>query len=178
MAEYNPSNAECVVFAFKEGLLAKAAHDLEIGVERFEIHVDDSSHAIVASFDPNSLRLVNAYPADEKVPEQLLENDVKKIHEHIVDDVLETKEFPELRFVSSNVEAVDGGFQVTGSLTLHGETRELQVRIQEEAEQWVAEVPLEQPDFGITPFRALLGAIRIKPGVRVRVSAERGDPRS
>lgn len=174
MAEYNASNAECLVFAFKEGLLSKAAHDLEIRVERFEIHVDDTSHAIVASFDPNSLRLVNAYPAGRTEPEQLSQRDVQKIHDHIVGDVLQTKDFPEVRFVSSMVGAADGGFHVTGSLMLHGETRELHADIHERAERWVADVPLDQPDFGIKPFRALLGAIRIKPGVQIRVSAPRG----
>ena len=173
MAEYNASNAECLVFAFKEGLLSKAAHDLEIRVERFEIHVDDTSHAIVASFDPNSLRLVNAYPAGRTEPEQLSQSDVQKIHDHIVGDILQTREFPEVRFVSSMVEAADEGFHVTGSLTLHGETRELHADIHERAERWVAEVPLEQPDFGIKPFRALFGTIRIKPGVQVRVSVPR-----
>lgn len=178
MAEYNASNAECLVFAFKEGLLSEAAHDLEIQVERFEIHVDDSSHAIVASFDPNSLRLVNAYRAGRTEPEQLSQSDVQKIHDHIVGDVLQTREFPEVRFVSSMVEAADGGFHVTGSLTLHGETRELHADIHEQAERWVTEVRLDQPEFGIKPFRALLGAIRIKPGVQIRVSAPRGGTRS
>jgi len=91
-----------------------------------------------------------------------------------VGDILQTREFPEVRFVSSMVEAADEGFHVTGSLTLHGETRELHADIHERAERWVAEVPLGQPDFGIKPFRALFGTIRIKPGVRVRVSAPRG----
>jgi len=178
VAEYNASNAKCLVFAFKEGLLSEAAHDLEIQVERFEIHVDDTSHAIVASFDPNSLRLVNAYRAGRTEPEQLSQSDVQKIHDHIVGDVLQTREFPEVRFVSSMVEAADGGFHVTGSLTLHGETRELHADIHEQAERWVTELRLDQPEFGIKPFRALLGAIRIKPGVQIRVSAPRGGARS
>jgi hypothetical protein len=173
MAVYNASNAECLVYAFKEGLLSQAAHDLELRVERFEIQVDDVSHAIVASFDPNSLRLKNAYAAGGTEPEQLAEREVRKIHNHIVDDVLQTRAFPELRFVSSSVEAADEGFRVMGAVTLHGVTRELRADVQAQGERWVAEVSIEQPDFGIKPFRAVFGTIRIKPGVQVRVSVPR-----
>lgn len=174
MSSYDASNAECLVFAFKEGLLSRAAHDLEIRVGRFEIDVDDASHAIVASFDPNSLRLVNAYPDGRAQPEELSEDEVQKIHHHIVGDILRPREFPELRFVSSAVEVADDGFRVSGALTLHGETRELRADVHEKAERWVVEVPLDQTDFGIKPFRAALGTIRIKAGVRVRVSVPRG----
>jgi len=174
MSSYDASNAECLVFAFKEGLLSRAAHDLKIRVGRFEIDVDDASHAIVASFDPNSLRLVNAYPDGRAQPEDLSEDEVQKIHDHIVGDILRPREFPELRFVSSAVEVVDEGFRVSGALTLHGETRELRADVHEQAERWVAEVPLDQTDFGIKPFRAALGTIRIKAGVLVRVSVPRG----
>ena len=174
MSSYDASNAECLVFAFKEGLLSRAAHDLEIRVGRFEIDVDDASRAIVASFDPNSLRLVNAYPDGRAQPEALSEDEVQKIHDHIVGDILRPREFPELRFVSSAVEVTDDGFRVSGELTLHGETRELRADVHEQEERWVAEVPLDQTDFGIKPFRAALGTIRIKAGVLVRVSVPRG----
>jgi hypothetical protein len=31
-------------------------------------------------------------------------------------------------------------------------------------------VVLNQPEFGITPYRAMMGTLRIKPEVRVRIS--------
>jgi hypothetical protein len=34
----------------------------------------------------------------------------------------------------------------------------------------VAEIKLHQPDFGIKPFTAALGALKVKPDVVVRVS--------
>lgn len=170
MASYDASNAECLVFAFKEGLLSRAAHDLEIRVERFDMTVDEASQAIEASFDPNSLRLVAAYPDGRAQAEELSADEVKKIHDHIVSDVLQPSEFPELRFVSSTVEVAGRGFRVTGALTMHGRTRELHADVREEAGHWVTEVSLDQTDFGITPFSAALGTIRIKPVVMVRVS--------
>jgi polyisoprenoid-binding protein YceI len=171
MATYNRSNAECFVFTSKEGLLSKAAHDLKIRVEQFEIRVEDTSRAIEATFDASSLRLVSAQLDGEE--EELPATDIEKIHHHIVKDVLHSKEFPEVRFVSSSVEAADDGFRVHGALTLHGQTRPLSADIRAEGDRWVTDVPLRQPDFGIKPFRAFLGTIRIKPEVQVRVSVPR-----
>ncbi|MDH4283056.1 MAG: YceI family protein [Myxococcales bacterium] len=171
MATYNKSNAECFVLTSKEGLLSKAAHDLKIRVDQFEIQVEDASQAIEATFDSSSLRLVSAQVDGRE--ESLSARDVEKIHNHIVKDVLHSKEFPEVRFVSSSVEPLEHGFRVKGSLTLHGQTRPLSADIRAEGEQWVTDVPLHQPDFGIKPFRALFGTIRIKPGVRIRVSVPR-----
>jgi hypothetical protein len=37
----------------------------------------------------------------------------------------------------------------------------------------VAEVKIHQPDFGIKPYTAALGALKVKPDVLVRVSVPR-----
>lgn len=168
MATYGESNAECLVFTRKEGLLAKAAHDLTLCVERFEIDVNEAYQAVEATFDTRSLRLVSA--RFEGREEDLPPRDIKKIHDHIVKDVLHPARFPEARFVSSSVEAHDAGFRVRGWMTLHGQTEPLEAEIRAEDDRWVTEVELCQPDFGIKPFVALFRTIRIQPNVRVRVS--------
>jgi polyisoprenoid-binding protein YceI len=38
-------------------------------------------------------------------------------------DFFDTKQFPDIIFTSKEVKAVDGGFEVTGDLTLHGTTK-------------------------------------------------------
>ena len=64
---------------------------------------------------------------------------------------------------------------ITGELSLHGVTRPLAITARHVGDRWVADVPLHQPDFGIKPFSAFLGSLRVKPDVRVRISAV--DPR-
>ena len=51
MARYDAYNSECLLFSFKDGLLARLAHDLKLQVERFSIEVDDTAHQIKATFD-------------------------------------------------------------------------------------------------------------------------------
>ena len=40
-------------------------------------------------------------------------------------------------------------------------------------DDWVAELKLHQPDFGIKPYSAALGALKVKPDILVRVSVPR-----
>ena len=66
--------------------------------------------------------------------------------------------------------AAGDGFVVVGALTLHGTTRTLTVRSHAAGATQVAEVTLHQPDFGIKPFSAMLGTLRVKPDLKVRVT--------
>ena len=66
---------------------------------------------------------------------------------------------------------VDGARAVIkGSLTLTGKTRPLVIEAARRDGRWVAEVSLHQPDFGIKPYSAMLGTLRVKPDVTVVVS--------
>jgi hypothetical protein len=58
MPKFNESQAECLVFTFKDGLLSKIAHDLKVQVTR--LVVDVTPVAVRAEFDLQSLRVVVA----------------------------------------------------------------------------------------------------------------------
>ena len=60
--------------------------------------------------------------------------------------------------------------EVTGKLTLHGITRDVRLSVTQDGERRVGELRLDQRDFGIKPYSALLGALKIQPHVLVRVS--------
>jgi len=63
--------------------------------------------------------------------------------------------------------------RVEGTLWLHGVERALSLTAKAEGALWTAEVELFQPDFNIKPFSALLGTMKVKPAVRVRVRVPR-----
>src|SRR5262245_54215694 len=169
---FHQDNADVLVFTFKEGLLSAVAHDLKIRVTRFSIHIDEETNAIDATFDPLSLRVVTAMKDGQEAHAALSESDMRKIEEHIVDDVLLPKKHPEIRFTSTSVEEdADGtGYRVRGRLTLHGQTRDVAFVSRTDGEGQVAEVKIHQPDWGIRPFSALLGTLKIKPEIIVRVA--------
>lgn len=174
MPRYDAESAECLVFSFKDGLLAKLAHDLKMRVTRFEIDVADDRRAVSASFDAASLEVVCRRVDGRDEPGGLSKLEQATIRGNIRDDVLEARKYPSVEFRSTEVkELPDGGFEVRGELALHGKTRPITARANPEGERLVAEVRLHQPDFGIKPYRAALGALKVQADVVVRVSVPR-----
>jgi len=173
MARFDAYNSECLIFTFKDGLLARLAHDLKLQVARFSIEVDDSTNEIKATFDPSSIEVVCAQVDGRDDPSTLSKGDKKKIYDNVAKDVLHVKKFPEVGFDSTNVAPRGEGFAVEGTLQMHGRSKTIQAAIRADGSRWVTEVRLHQPDFGIKPYTAALGALKVKPNVLVRVSVPR-----
>lgn len=168
MIRLGPPAAECRVLTFREGLLSSFGHDLELAVTRFDVRVDDEARRVDASFDAASLRVVRALR--DGVETALSEADRRTIEDNVRRDVLDANRYPEIRYRSSRVATVDGGFDVTGKLALHGKERDVAVQLRRTGGRYTAQVRLEQPDFDIRPYSALLGAIKVKPGLVVALS--------
>lgn len=167
MRSLGPPRSECRVFTYREGLLSSLGHDLELVVTRFEARVDEGARAVDARFDAASLRVVRALR--DGVETTLSERDRQTIEDNLRRHVLESARHPEIGYRSARVVDVDGGFDLDGRLTLHGTERPVAVSLRRAGDRYVGEVPLHQPDFGIRPYSALLGAIKVKPGVVVRL---------
>lgn len=171
MPRYDAERAECLVFSYKDGLLAKLAHDLKIRVTRFSIDVAEDRSSVKATFETPSLEVVCRRKDGQDEPGALNRLEITTINGNIRDDVLEAKKYPTATFQSTSVEPKgDGTYRVKGDLTLHGKTRPIACDVKEEGGRFVTEVTLHQPDFGIKPYSAALGALKVKADVTVRVS--------
>lgn len=168
MITLGPPASECRVLTYREGLLSALGHDLELAVTRFEIRVDVDARTVDATFDATSLRVVRALR--DGVETGVSDRDRTTIEQNCRRDVLDADRHPEIRYRSSRVVEVDGGFDVEGNLALRGTQRPVAVRLRRAGDRYLAEVPIHQPDFGIEPFSALLGAIKVKPRVVVRLA--------
>jgi polyisoprenoid-binding protein YceI len=169
MPRYDQGQAECLVFTFKEGLLSKIAHDLKVSVTRFS--VDLSPTSVRAEFDASSLRVVDAMKDGIENPAALSDADKSKIADQIAKEVLHADQHPSAVFTSRSVtRRPDGGYSIDGDLSLHGVTRSLHAETQIEANRQVVALELHQPDYGITPFRAMMGTLKVKAGLIVRLS--------
>jgi len=174
MPKFDAQSAECLVFTFKEGLLSPIAHDLKIRVRSFEIEIDDgASPEIRARFDASSLCVVCAMKDGAEDLGGLTSNDLAKIDDETHKVVLKAKKYPAVTFRSRTIEAEGQGFRVDGDLTLVGKTGRIRFAVRPNGTSWRAEVDLHQPDFGIKPYKALLGTLKIKPTLRVHVSIPR-----
>ena len=165
MAHFDATNADVEVHAFKEGLLAAMGHDLKIRVTRFAIDIAEDRSSLTATFDPDSLVVESVLDGGE-----VSAKDRAEIEANIRKKVLHPQRHPEISFASTAIEPVADGLRITGELTLHGTSRTLSVCSHRVGHEQIVEVPLHQPDFGIKPFKAPLGVIKIKPEVHIRVS--------
>jgi hypothetical protein len=172
MPSYDSSSAECFVFTFKEGLLSPVAHDLRLRITRFSLEVDAAVSSVVARFDTNSLLVDCPMKEGAENPSALSASDKQKIVGQIRDDVLHSSQHPEAVFRSRTVTARgDGGYDLEGELTLHGITKPLGVcRTRVVAGRQQLELRLHQPDFAITPYRAMLGTLKIQADVTIRIT--------
>jgi len=176
MVHFDASSAECLVFTFKEGMLSTFAHDLKIRVTTFAIDVDPRTRAIEASFDAASLRVVTAMHGEAESPGTLTAENRRQIEANITRDVLEARTHPDVRFVAAGVQEKGTRYVINGTLTLHGTARKINVRVHKDGDRYVAEARIHQPDFGIRPYSAMLGTLKVKADVTVRVSVPFGAP--
>lgn len=170
MPHFDQASAECLVLTYKEGLLSAIAHDLEILVTRFDVDLDAECRSIEARFDAASLRVISAVRSGVPDAAALSASDKRKIEHSIADEVLASAKHPSVSFVSTRVTPEDGGYRIEGRLTIRGRTQPIAFTTRPEAGYQVAEVTIHQPDFGIKPFSAMMGTLKIKPDVRVRIS--------
>jgi hypothetical protein len=151
--------AEVFVYTFKEGLLSAVAHDLKLRVERCELDVEETR--VKASFDAGSLRVVTTRKDGADHPGLLPTMMYGEIEKNIRNDVLRSARFPWVTFESTEV----GPAEVRGRLTLCGTTREIRcARTGDKVEH-----RLDVRDYGIKPYSAMLGTLKVKPEVLVEV---------
>ena len=147
----------------RSGAAAKAGHDLLIEVTSWEATVELGAAASVAlDADGESLRVLEGTGGIT----QLDDDDRASIRQTIHDEVLQGTA---VSFRSSEVVAVDGGrFSVHGDLTLLGRSHPVSFElILDEHGRLSASAVLRQTDWGIKPYSALFGALKVADEVTV-----------
>jgi hypothetical protein len=174
MPTFGPEQGDCSIYVEREGALSAVGHDLKLRVADFAIEVADASErqdsAVRARFRSDSLRVVGVVRGGRVDESEPSARDRREIEGNAARDVLEAQKFPEITFRSRSVEIAGQTARVEGELELHGVVRAIAFEVRQQGERAVARIVLHQPDFRIKPFRALLGALRVKPDVTVEVS--------
>ena len=160
------NSAECFIYTWREGALAAIGHDLKIDVTRFEIDLE----ARTASFDASSLYVVGAMSHGNVDGRAISDSDKGKINKSIVKDILKTKKFPKIEYKMGEVTASKDEITVNGTLTLVGVKKNFPVTFKPRVDGWVGKVKLDQSDFKIKPFKALLGQLRIKSEIEIELT--------
>lgn len=170
-SESNALPADCVtceVLTRREGVLSAVGHDLRIRATRSAWAVDVARGALTASVETASLQVACAMKHDRDDAGALSDSDRQMIDRAMRDDVLEVRRFPEIR-VEASFERSGDRAKVKGRVTLRGVERPFEAEASRDGEWWAAACTLDQTDFGIRPYTAMLGALKVRREVVVRV---------
>jgi polyisoprenoid-binding protein YceI len=168
-----PSESNFWVFAGKTGLFSAFAHDHEIGVKSF------SGRVVVpaAGASGGSLEMEVEAPSLVVLDKEPSEEDKKKIFNSMHNEVLESAKYQKITFKSVSVSDVKQtgsdaySFVVNGDLSLHGVTKRIAVPVAATVTPQLlranGKYTLKQTDFGIKPYSAAGGTIKVKDEVVV-----------
>jgi polyisoprenoid-binding protein YceI len=156
------------IFTFKDGVLARLAHDLRLSASAFEITLHQGK--ISAYFLANSLEVDGVAHGEHVDPGALSVHDKQKIQHTIQADILDSARHPRIE-VSGTLNQAQGRHFVEAELRLRGIQRPLEIPIMFADGKLTAECSFAPSAFGIAPYKALAGAIRLKDRVLVRVTS-------
>ncbi|MCK6467927.1 MAG: YceI family protein [Candidatus Brocadia sinica] len=166
------SSGKLSVYTFKEGFLSAVAHDLLIEVTNFRVALNIpaggiNSASVDAEVQANSLKVVCAMKEGQHRYDLLKEKDKTDIEEATFKDVLHPHKYPTINFRSTGIQEKEGIYHVKGELTLHGVTRSVEFDAQPTERGLKGKITLAQKDFGIKPYKALLGTLKVKNEIEV-----------
>jgi hypothetical protein len=152
------------VYTYKEGFLARVAHDLCLELGEFDVQVQGDT--ITAEFALESLSPLGAIVSGALDPTALSASDLAEIKKTLQREVLEVKRFARARF-TGRYTATGDSLAISGELELHGRKRPLSFAALRQGQVVRGEALLTPSDYGIAPYRALMGALKLKDRVRV-----------
>ncbi len=160
---------EVKVYTYKAGLLSRIAHDLQITVSGWTMELDGGQ--MVARFDAGSLKVDGAVKRGRLDPRGLKDKDIRTIEGTIRDEILQSGRNPAVVF-EAEVSGSDKMPIFTGTLSLRGQSRPVKVQGRETAGRLEIDTEIMPSQWGIRPYEALMGAIKLQDRVRIRVRVE------
>ena len=151
---------ELLVFTFKAGLLSRVAHDLKIEAERVTVARDGASLTVTAP--ACGLKVRCAMKKGREDHRALSASQRGEIESLIYEKILDVERHPEIHFTGKIQ-----GASVSGVLTIRGATQALTLPWTSSGGAFTGEITIDQRRFGISPYRAMMGAIKLKPTLKI-----------
>ena len=166
---FGPDNARLTISTGRKGAASKAGHDLLIEVGSWEATLDPpdgTGGALTLTADSRSLKVLEGTGGVKGLNDE----DKANIAQTIDDEVLKGCA---IEFRSSQVERrPDGGLTVMGELELGGRRAPVAFELTNETGRLAAAATVKQTDFGIKPYTALFGALKVADEVQIAVEAQ------
>src|SRR5579859_641012 len=171
--QLGPDRGRITLRTFRDGLAAQAGHDLTIEATRWSgvlgVNDDQSPADLDVRIDMGALVVRDGTGGVKP----LTDRDRREIAV-TARKVLASDQHPEAVFAAAGFEPeAGGGGGINGTLTIRGQTRPLRVHVTPTgADRYHAQARIVQTDYGIKPYTAFLGALRVRDAVDVAVDVD------
>src|SRR6516225_10293559 len=168
--QLGPDRGRIVLRTFRDGLAAQAGHDLTIEATRWSgvlaVNEDLSPAGLDVRIDMGALVVRDGTGGVKP----LTDRDRREIAV-TARKVLGADQHPEAVFAADSFRpAADGGGEIAGTFTLRGQARPLRLQVKQTGtDRYRAETQVIQSDYGIKPYTAFLGALRVRDAIDVAV---------
>lgn len=165
-----PSDGTLTIRTYRDGLGAKIGHDLVLEATTWSgsVNLDPgnpSACRVRASVDTRSFELRSASGGVKAISDK----DRADIKKNIAEKILNVKKYPEIVFESTNVSGGGGNLSIAGNLTIAGTTRPVTLATTVDGNKVRATTTVVQSQFGIKPFSAMLGALKVRDAVELEI---------
>jgi len=174
--QFGPDQGRIILRTFRDGLAAQAGHDLTIEATRWSgvlgVNEDLSPANIDVRIDMGALVVRDGTGGVKP----LTDRDRREIAV-TARKVLASDRHPEAVFAAAGFEPeAGGGGEISGTLTIGGQARPLKVHVtQTGADRYHAEAQVVQTDYGIKPYTAFFGALRVRDAIDIAVDLDLTD---
>ena len=174
--ELGPDRGRIILRTSRDGLAAQAGHDLTIEATRWsgvlEVKDDLSPAGLEVRVDMDALVVRNGTGGLKP----LTDRDRREIAV-TMRKVLASGQYPEAVFGAAGFEpGAGGGGEINGTLTIRGQERPWRVRVTPAGDgRYHADASVLQSAYGIKPYTAFLGALRVRDAVDVAVDVDLSD---
>jgi polyisoprenoid-binding protein YceI len=168
--ELGPGDGRVLIKTGREGLAARAGHDLTIEITRWSARVtvpdaDDLTAAgVTAELDLGSLTVREGTGGAKPLTDKDRRDIQAQVRRILGDPAKAT-------FTSAKVIPAAGaaaGGAVEGSLTMHGRTQPLRLQVASPAPgRFRGGATIRQTDYGITPYSGFFGALKLKNEISI-----------
>jgi hypothetical protein len=162
---FGPERGTLTVRTGRTGAVAKAGHDLLLEVTTWDgtLTVGDET-TVALNADATSLEVREGTGGMKALDD----GDRANIEQTIDDEVLMREP---IAFRSTRVSELANGLSVEGQLTIRGRTASVAFDVTVAEGRLHAEAPVKQTDFGMKPYSALFGALKVADEVKVAIDA-------
>ncbi len=166
---FGPPAGRLLIKTSRAGLGRKAGHDLTIEATRW------SGNAVVVADDPGKSSVTVTVETGSLTVREgtgglkpLTDADRDEIRRTLAETLLHTAQHPTITFRSNSITGVPESFEITGDLTIKGRTHAVTVHGGSDGDGMVCGwANVTQSTWGIKPYSAFLGALKLADDVRI-----------